>query len=191
MRSPTSPASADSGHGPLAALSGDRRAFCERRITTQGANGAVGERHPVWLITRRHPFESGLRYKMETTHAPIDRIWYLTTWGDTLGIPLTEDSHSGRMLERGNWLPSEEAAETVARQWKKWLATKGFNHDVKGEYFVASAEGPFKIKVGFRREGDQLRQEYGNQFRDQGEAHIASEALAWLIGRAREKSGVV
>lgn len=123
-----------------------------------------------------------------------ETVWVVTISGEPLGWTygngrgMTEND-----LKRPGMLPTEASAKRVARAFRAWIANKfPDKEEPKGQYFVAFADGPVKVFPSRKMENEQERRKNLNYFHDQGDAHLASQALAWLCERERERfeSGV-
>lgn len=125
--------------------------------------------------------------RMEQTARETGIVWKATISGDPLGLTFKGDTCSMNDLKDKATVPTEEAAKRVARALKKWIEDKyPDKEEPKGEYFVAFADGPCKVKQARRAESEKWRRKNGNHFKDQGQAHLASLAFAWLCERERE-----
>ena len=126
--------------------------------------------------------------KMEKHLLDTKTYWTVCVSGDPLGQTYTGCSYSQKQLKAPGTLPTEAAARRVSKAFKAWILKKyPEKGDPKGEYFVAFADGPCKVKLLRRPESETIRRKNGNHFKDQGEAHQASLALAWLCAKERER----
>lgn len=132
------------------------------------------------------PYMPLTKNKMQDHCLKEGRVWVVTVSGEPLGWTIWGDSASKRMLEAPGSLPTMEAAEKVARAFEAWIKKKHPRKVVpKGAYFVALADGPTKVAPS--RKGEEWRRRIGNQFADQADAYTASQALAWLCAKERER----
>lgn len=123
---------------------------------------------------KRHMLETG-------------RSWTVTVSGEALGQTFKDDSLSIRSLEYPGTLPTQEAAERVARAFKRWIEAKfPGKAEPKGQYFVAFPGLAVKVYPSWKPESEAKRRENGNHFTDQSDAHRAADALKWLCERERK-----
>jgi len=116
------------------------------------------------------------------------KFWTLTVWMEPIGNSYNSDSYSQRMAASVGTLPTEAAARRVGKAFAAWNK-KRFpdREDPSGQYFVASPDGAFKVFQSFKTDTETIRRRAGNAYRDQSDAHVASDALRWLFEREREK----
>lgn len=116
------------------------------------------------------------------------KIWAVTVSGDPIGYTVKDDSKFEDDLQKPGMLPTEQSANRVARAFKGWIRRRfPGKEEPHGQYFVAMATGPCKVWQSKRPDDEAIRRKNFNFFNDQGEAHTASEALAWLCKRERER----
>lgn len=124
---------------------------------------------------RRHCLREGL-------------IWGLAVSGEPIGWTAKDDSLFERDMANPGRLPTRESALRVSRAFGGWIRDRfPDKQDAKGGYFVASADGPYKVLPSRKPENERIRRRNGNFFSDQGQAHRASEALRWLCQRERDR----
>lgn len=125
---------------------------------------------------------------MEQTARETGIVWRATISGDPLGLTFNGDTCSMKDLAYKGTVPTEAAAKRVAKALKRWIEDRYPDKgDSKGEYFVAFPDGPVKVKLSRKADCEAWRKKNGNHFKDQGQAHQASLAFAWLCAKERER----
>lgn len=126
--------------------------------------------------------------RIEDTLRANGQYWTVTVSGEPLGCTWNGDSYSHKMTDEPSTLPTRESAERVSRAFGRWIKQRfPGKEEPRGQYFVAFPEGPCKVFQSRSISSEEWRRRNGNCFKSQTEAHIASDALAWLIREERKK----
>lgn len=126
--------------------------------------------------------------RMEAEFRKTGIYWGVTAFGQPLGCTWNGDSLSLRKLKAPGTLPTEAAARRVIRAFAAWMKDRYPDREMPngGQYFMAFPDGAVKVGKSWKSESEAIRKAYGNCWKDQGDAHRASQALAWLCARERE-----